>query len=58
MALCIHTLHHGVMLGFFFVASDVGKTDFEEIRFRVEPDFYFIGHKSSPALGLSVSRTL
>jgi hypothetical protein len=25
-----------------------------QIRFRVEPDFYFIGHKSSPAFGLPV----
>jgi hypothetical protein len=39
----VHALHDGVMFGFLFVASGVGKTDFEEIPFRVEPDPYFIG---------------
>gem|GEM_PF-3404941 len=34
----------GVGLGFLLVTSGVRKADFEEIRLRVEPDFYFIGH--------------
>jgi len=43
----IHALHHGVVGGGLFIASRVGKADFQEIRLRVEPDFYFISHKST-----------
>src|SRR6266568_197413 len=54
IALRVHPLHHRVMRGFLFITSRIGKTDFKEIRLGVEPDFYFFGHKSSPAFGLSV----
>ena len=51
MAVLVHTLHHGVVLGFSLVTDGVGKTDFKEIRFRVELHLHFIGHTSSPAFG-------
>ena len=54
ITLRVHPLHYRVMRGFFFITSRIGKTDFKEIRLRVEPDFYFFGHKSSPVFGLSV----
>ena len=43
LPLRVHALHDGVMFGYLFVASGVGKTDFQEIPLRVEPDSYFIG---------------
>jgi hypothetical protein len=43
-------------MSFLDITRGVGETNFKEIRFCVEPDFYFIGHKSSPAFGLSVNR--
>ena len=49
----IHALHHDVVLGLLFVTGCIGKADFKEIGFRVEPQFYFVGHKSSPVFGLS-----
>jgi hypothetical protein len=55
VAFDIHTFHHGIVLGFLLVTAGVRKSPFEIIGFRVEPDFYFGGHKSSPAFSLSVS---
>jgi len=54
VAFGVHALHYGVVRGFFLVTSGVRKPHFKKIGFRVEPDCYCIGHKSSPALGLSV----
>ncbi len=54
MACRIHAFHDGIVFGFLLVPGGIRKTDFKEIHFRIEPDFYFIGHKSSPALGLPV----
>src|ERR1035441_8135531 len=54
VTLRVHTLHHGIVVGRLDIAGGVGKADFQEIRLRIKPDFYFIGHKSSPAFGLSV----
>jgi hypothetical protein len=50
----VHALHHGVVFGFPHVTGSARKPHFKIIGFRVEPDFYFVGHKSSPAFGLSV----
>ena len=52
----VHALHHGVVLGFLLITGDLRKSHFKIIGFHIEPDFYFIGQKSSPALGLSVRR--
>src|SRR5436305_12826576 len=54
MTILIDTLHDGVVLGLLLVAGGVGKADFQKIGLRVEPHFQFVGHKSSPAFGLSV----
>jgi hypothetical protein len=42
------------MLGLLHVTGGVRKPHFKVIGLGVEPDFYFIGHKSSPAFGLPV----
>src|SRR5271154_6048772 len=57
-SLRVHTLHHGIVLGFLVITGGIGKTDFKEIRLRIEPNFYFIGHKSSPAFGWSVRQAV
>jgi hypothetical protein len=54
LACRIHAFHHGVMRGLFRVTSSIRESHFKIIGFCIEPDFYFIGHKSSPAFGLSV----
>src|SRR4029453_8816948 len=54
VAFIIHTFGHCIVARFFLITRGVGKPHFKVVRFRVEPDFYFFGHKSSPALGLSV----
>ena len=36
MARRIHTFYDGIVFGFLLVTGGVGKTDFKEIRFRVE----------------------
>ena len=54
VALRVHPFHDGIVRGFLFVARCVGETDFEKVRLGVEPYFYFVGHRSSPGLGLSV----
>src|SRR5439155_2405004 len=54
MTLRIHAFHKRVVFRLLHVAGGIRKPHFEIIRLRVEPHFYFIGHKSSPALGLSV----
>jgi len=38
----VHTLHHGIVLGFLLLTGGVGKSDFKEIRLGIEPNFYFI----------------
>jgi hypothetical protein len=52
------TFHYGVVLGFPLITGGIRETAFEEIRFRVEPDPCFVGHKSSPAFGLSVKQAV
>ena len=42
----------------FNITGRVGKAVFKKIRFRVESDFHFVGHKSSPAFGLSDERAV
>ena len=54
LALGIQSFHHSVVVDFRHVPGGIREPDFEEISFGIEPDFYFVGHKSSPALGLSV----
>src|SRR6476469_6339591 len=50
----VYSLHHRVMASCFLIAWRVGKPHFKVIRFSIEPHFYFFGHRSSPAFGLSV----
>src|ERR1043166_3100997 len=45
----VHTLHDSVVPGFLHVAGGLGELFLQVIRFRVEPDFPFVGHNSSPA---------
>jgi hypothetical protein len=43
------------VLRFLHVPGSIRKPHFEIVGLRVEPHFYFIGYKSSPALGLSIT---
>jgi hypothetical protein len=50
----VDAFHEGVVGSGFFIAGGIGEADFEEVGFGVEPNFYFVGHRSSPRLGWSV----
>src|SRR5882757_1623853 len=50
----VDTLHKRVVFCFLHVAGCIRKPHFEIVGFCVEPRFCFIGHKASPAFGLSV----
>ena len=52
--LIVDKFHHGFMRGFPLETDGIGGKDFEEIRFYVKPDFYFIGRESSPVFRLAV----
>ena len=54
VALRVHPFHDGVVGGFLLVSGRVRETDLEKVRLGVEPYFYFVSHRSSPGLGLSV----
>ena len=54
VALRVHPFHDGVVGGFLLVSGRVREADFEKVRLGVEPYFYFVGHRSSPSLGLSI----
>src|ERR1700738_4836695 len=54
-ALLIHALHHGVAPRWTHVTGRIGKSHFEIIHFRVQPQSYFIGHNVSPNLLVDVA---
>ncbi|MEY2579791.1 MAG: hypothetical protein QOI49_2615 [Verrucomicrobiota bacterium] len=48
VALLIHALHDPIVSRRPHVTGPVRKRHFEIINFRVEPEFYFVGHNVSP----------
>ena len=39
VTLGVHALHHGIVVGFLFVASSFREADFQEVRLGIKPDF-------------------
>ena len=54
VAVRVHALHHRVVRSLFHIAGRFFELDLKLVGFKIEPEFYFVDHKSSPALGLFV----
>src|SRR5438477_11214757 len=50
----VNSLHDGVFGSLSHITRTIGEENFKKITFGVKPDFHGFGHRTSPALGLSV----
>src|SRR5256885_7861821 len=48
-AFLVHALHYGIAISRPHVAMHIRKGHFQEIHFRVEPQFHFIAHHIPPS---------